>query len=64
MAKLTPKEKEALDLLAEGLLYKEIAPKMGISLGNLKQKVHSVYKKLGASNRTEALNKSQDTNKG
>lgn len=63
MVKLTPKEKEALDLLAEGLFYKEIAPKMGITLGNLKQKVHSVYKKLGAANRTEALIKVQGTNK-
>ena len=63
MAKLTPKEKEALDLLAEGLLYKEIAPQMGITVGNLKQKVHSIYKKLGAANRTEALIKVQGTNK-
>ena len=63
MSKLTPKEKQALDLLAEGLLYKEIAPKMGITLGNLKQKVHAVYKKLGAVNRTEALNNYKKTNK-
>jgi two-component system, NarL family, response regulator LiaR len=63
MSELTQREKEALDLLAEGLLYKEIAARMGISLGNLKQKVHLIYTKLGAINRTEALNKYKGTNK-
>ena len=63
MINLTPREIEALDLLAEGLLYKEIAPAMGITLGNLKQKVHRIYKKLDATNRTEALNKYRGTNK-
>jgi two-component system, NarL family, response regulator LiaR len=57
MIRLTPREKEVLVLLAEGLLYKEIASAMGISVGNLKQKVHRIYKKLDANNRTEALNK-------
>jgi DNA-binding NarL/FixJ family response regulator len=63
MSNLTPKEKEALDLLAEGLFYKEIATKMSITLGNLKQKVHTIYLKLEAANRTEALIKYKTTNK-
>ena len=63
MTELTPREKEALELLAKGLLYKEIASIMGISMGNLKQKVHNIYKKLGAGNRTEALNNYKKANK-
>lgn len=57
MTQLTPREKEALDLLAKGMFYKEVAAEMGITIGNLKQKVHKIYKKLDADNRTEALNK-------
>lgn len=60
MTLLTPREKEALDLLAKGMFYKEVAAEMGISIGNLKQKVHKIYKKLEADNRTEALNKYND----
>lgn len=60
MSKLTPREKEALDLLAKGMFYKEVAAEMGITIGNLKQKVHKIYKKLDADNRTEALNKYND----
>jgi DNA-binding NarL/FixJ family response regulator len=63
MTPLTPREKEALDLLAKGLMYKEVATKMGISEGNLKQKAHTIYQKLGANNRTEALIKFKGTNK-
>lgn len=55
MSNLTPREIETLEHLAKGLLYKEVAEKMSISVGNLKQKVHVIYKKLEASNRTEAL---------
>ena len=63
MSKLAPREIETLDLLAEGLYYKEVADKMGISEGNVKQKIHKIYRKLNASNRTEALNKYRCPNK-
>ena len=63
MTNLTPREREVIDLLGRGLFYKEIAEKMGITVGNLKQKAHVIYQKLGASNRTEALIKYRDTNK-
>jgi DNA-binding NarL/FixJ family response regulator len=42
--------------LAKGLLYKEIAKRMGIKLGSVKQYTHIIYTKLGVTNRTEALN--------
>lgn len=60
--KLTPREIEVIELLAEGLYYKEIAEQMGISEGNVRQKIHKIYKKLNASNRTEALNNYRKAN--
>ena len=62
MTNLTPREKEVIELLGKGLFYKEIAEEMGISVGNVRQKAHAIYKKLGAYNRTEALNKYKGTN--
>ena len=53
---LTKREKEVMQLLKKGRLYKEIAQTLSISMGSLKQYIHIIYKKLGASNRTEALN--------
>jgi DNA-binding NarL/FixJ family response regulator len=53
---LTHRERQTLELLAEGLYYKEVADKMDISVGNVKQKAHAIYQKLGVSNRTEAIN--------
>ena len=54
---MAPREIEIIDLLSEGLLYKEIANQLNITLGTLKQYVHNIYEKLGVSNRTEAINK-------
>ena len=54
--KLSPREKEVMTLLAKGLVYKEIAETLEITLGTLKQYIHIIYKKLGVSNKTEAIN--------
>lgn len=54
---ISEREKEVLDLLAKGLLYKEIGLKLGISTGTVKQHIHKIYEKLHVQNRTEALNK-------
>ncbi|MCX6316306.1 MAG: response regulator transcription factor [Bacteroidetes bacterium] len=54
---LTPKEKEILLLLSEGLLYKEIADRLSIATGTVKQHIHHIYEKLHVSNKTEAINK-------
>lgn len=56
-SQLTPKEKEILLLLSEGLLYKEIADKLNITPGTVKQHIHRMYEKLHVSNKTEAINK-------
>lgn len=54
---LTTREKELLELLSIGLMYKEISIVLGITLGTVKQHVHHIYDKLQVNNRTEAINK-------
>lgn len=54
---LGKREREVLELLAKGLLYKEIALEMNITIGTVKQHIHSIYQKLHVQNRTEAINK-------
>jgi ATP/maltotriose-dependent transcriptional regulator MalT len=54
---LTLREKEIMVLLDKGLLYKEIAESIEVTLGTLKQYIHIIYEKLGVSNKTEAINK-------
>lgn len=54
---LSPRENEILQLLAKGLLYKEISEKLGISPHTVRLHIHNIYEKLHVHNRTEALNK-------
>lgn len=54
---LSPREHEVLQLLANGLLYKEIADKLAIATDTVRQHIHRIYEKLHVQNRTEALNK-------
>jgi DNA-binding NarL/FixJ family response regulator len=54
---LSSREKEVLELLSKGYLYKEIAAKLQISTGTVRQHIHKIYEKLHVQNRTEALNK-------
>jgi two-component system, NarL family, response regulator YdfI len=52
---LTPRETEVLQLLSNGLANKQIALALGISEHTAKFHISSIYVKLGASNRTEAV---------
>ena len=54
-ALLTPREAQILDVIADGLTNKAIARRLGISLHTVKFHVESVFRKLGASTRTEAV---------
>jgi DNA-binding NarL/FixJ family response regulator len=54
---LSPRENEVLKLLSDGLLYKEIAEQLSISIATVRQHIHKIYDKLHVQNRTEALNK-------
>ena len=52
---LTPREIQVLELLAEGLPNKAIAGRLAISDQTVKFHVASIYGKLGAANRTDAV---------
>lgn len=52
---LTERETEVLQLLAQGLANKQIALELGISEHTVKFHISSLYTKLGASSRTEAV---------
>jgi DNA-binding NarL/FixJ family response regulator len=54
---LTPREQKVLDMLAQGLLYKEIAQQEGLSISTVKAHIHSIYKKLHVGSREEAVEK-------
>jgi len=51
---LTPREREVLELIGEGMTNKEIAQKLHIELGTVKNHVHSILQKLDVDNREEA----------
>jgi DNA-binding CsgD family transcriptional regulator len=59
-ALLTPRELEVLAALAEGMTNKAIARRLNISLHTVKFHVESVFRKLGARTRTEAVAKASE----
>ncbi|MBL7953227.1 MAG: response regulator transcription factor [Flavobacteriales bacterium] len=54
---LTEREKNILDQLANGLMYKEIAAKAGISTETVRKHVRNIYEKLQVGSRMEAVRK-------
>jgi DNA-binding NarL/FixJ family response regulator len=59
-ALLTPRELEVLAALAEGMTNKAIARRLDISLHTVKFHVESLFRKLGARTRTEAVVKAAE----
>ena len=55
VAELTPAQRRVLNGLAAGLLNKQIAYEMGISDATVKAHMTAIMRKLGATNRTQAL---------
>jgi DNA-binding NarL/FixJ family response regulator len=51
---LTSREEEVLGLLGEGMTNQEIADRLFIEHGTVKNHVHRILKKLNAANRHEA----------
>jgi DNA-binding NarL/FixJ family response regulator len=62
METLSHRENEILQLLSKGLLYKEIAEQLSISVSTVRQHIHKIYEKLHVQNRTEAINKAMRKN--
>jgi NarL family two-component system response regulator LiaR len=54
---LSVREKEVLELVSHGLLYKEIAIRLTISTETVKKHLKNIYQKLHVQNKVEALNK-------
>lgn len=54
---LAEREREVLDLLAQGFMYKEIADKLGISFETVRTYIRRIYEKLHVRSRTEAVAK-------
>lgn len=57
MSSLSNRENEILELLAKGLLYKEISAHLGIAQETVRKHVYHIYEKLHVNNRIEAVNK-------
>jgi DNA-binding NarL/FixJ family response regulator len=62
VATLSTRENEILQLLAKGLMYKEIAGQLSIATDTVRQHIHHIYEKLHVQNRTEAINKAYGKN--
>jgi len=54
---LSRREKEILELIAKGMLYKEISQQLNIAQETVRKHVYHIYEKLHVSNRIEAVNK-------
>ncbi len=54
---LSRREKEILEMLSKGLLYKEIADQLSISSETVRKHVYHIYEKLHVGTRIEAVNK-------
>jgi DNA-binding NarL/FixJ family response regulator len=54
---LSQREKEILEFLSKGLMYKEIAAQLFLSPETVRKHVYHIYEKLHVSNRVAAVNK-------
>jgi len=54
-ASLTPREADVLRELARGLTYEQVAIVLGVSANTVRAHVRSIYEKLDAATRTEAV---------
>ncbi|MBY8871424.1 response regulator transcription factor [Micromonospora sp. PLK6-60] len=58
---LTPREREVLDVAADGLPVREIAQKLGVSPGTVRNHLSRIMAKTGARTRWEAVRTAQDS---
>ena len=60
---LSPREQEIIELLAAGLLYKEIGEQLDLTFETVRSYVKKIYEKLHAHSRTDAILKWQGKGK-
>lgn len=60
---LTPRESQILEMLAQGMVPKEVSDKLGISYATVRDYLKAVYAKLHVRSRTEAVLKYLDQTK-
>jgi DNA-binding NarL/FixJ family response regulator len=58
---LTQREKEMLELIAEGLSVKEISERTSVSSSTVRTHIRHIYEKLQVRSRVEAVNKMRGT---
>lgn len=54
LSELTPREREVLQLIGQGLSNKDIAERLNIEVGTVKNHVHSILQKLNVNSRMDA----------
>lgn len=57
LSALTTREREILEFLSRGMMYKEIALALNLANDTIRKHVYHVYEKLHVTNRVEAVNK-------
>ena len=62
LEQLTTREREVLDLLAKGMLYKEIADQLTVTHNTVHTLVRRIYEKLQVHTRREAIDRLQGKN--
>ena len=50
---LTPRERELVELVRQGLRNRDIAARLGVTEGTVKVYLHSIFDKVGVASRTE-----------
>jgi two-component system nitrate/nitrite response regulator NarP len=50
---LTPRERELVELVRQGLRNRDIAARLGVTEGTVKVYLHSIFDKVGVGSRTE-----------
>lgn len=54
---ITPREEEILSLLSKGMLYREVADALFISVKTIKKHIYNIYEKMHVHSKVEAVNK-------
>ena len=57
---ITPREKQVLQLMAQGMRNKEIADRLHVSEGTVKIHLHNMYEKLDVKGRTQLILSARD----